>query len=69
MDTKQKETIQNVKDIANSIKESELLCTTSNILFCYENNRLDDEDLYRLSRDILSLVSDVIILRDEINRV
>lgn len=62
-------TIQNIKDIANSIKEGELLCTTSNIIFCYENKHLDDEDIYRLSRDILALVSDVIILRDEINRV
>ena len=62
-------TIQNAKDIANNIKENELLSTTSNIVFCYENNRLDDEDLYRLMRDIISLVSDVVILRDEINRV
>lgn len=59
--------LQNIKDIVNSIKEGELLCTTSNIIFCYERNHLDDEDLYRLSRDILSLVSDVIILRNEIN--
>lgn len=62
-------TIQNAKDIANNIKENELLCTTSNIVFCYERGNLDEEDLYRLMRDIVSLVSDVIILRDEINRV
>ena len=62
-------TIQNAKDIANNIKENDLLCTTSNIVFCYENNNLDEEDLYRLMRDIVSFVSDVIILRDEINRV
>jgi hypothetical protein len=62
-------TIQNAKDIANNIKENDLLCTTSNIVFCYERGNLDDTDLYRLMRDIVSLVSDVIILRDEINRV
>lgn len=62
-------TIQNAKDIANNIKEDELLCTTSNIVFCYERGNLDDSDLYRLMRDIISLVGDVIILRDEINRV
>lgn len=62
-------TIQNAKDIANSIKEGDLLCTTSNIVFCYEHGKLDEEDFYRLMRDIFSLVSDVIILRDEINRV
>ena len=59
--------IQNIKDIANNIKENNLLCTTSNVIFCYEKDNLDDEDLYRLTRDILSLVSDVIVLRDEIN--
>ena len=67
--TMREATIQNAKDIANNIKENELLCTTSNIVFRYENNHLDEEDLYRLMRDIVSLVSDVIILRDEINRV
>lgn len=67
--TQREATIQNAKDIANNIKEDELLCTTSNIVFCYERGNLDEEDLYRLMRDIVSLVSDVIILRDEINRV
>lgn len=67
--TMREATIQNAKDIANNIKENDLLCTTSNIVFCYENHNLDEEDLYRLMRDIVSLVSDVIILRDEINRV
>ena len=67
--TMREATIQNAKDIANNIKENELIHTASNVIFCYENNTLDDEDFYRLSRDILSLVSDVIILRDEINRV
>ena len=62
-------TIQNAKDIANNIKDNDLLCTTSNIVFCYERGNLDEEDLYRLMRDILALVSDIIILRDEINRV
>jgi hypothetical protein len=62
-------TIQNAKDIANNINPNNLIWTTSNVIFCYENNTLDDEDFYRLTRDILSLVSDVIILRDEINRV
>ena len=62
-------TIQNAKDIANNIKENDLLCTTSNVVFCYERGNLDDADLYRLMRDIISLVGDVIILRDEINRV
>lgn len=67
--TQREATIQNAKDIANNIKENDLLCTTSNIVFCYERGNLDEEDLYRLMRDIVSLVSDVIILRDEINRV
>ncbi len=67
--TQREATIQNAKDIANNIKENDLLCTTSNIVFCYERGNLDEEDLYRLMRDTVSLVSDVIILRDEINRV
>lgn len=67
--TMREATIQNAKDIANNIKENDLLCTTSNIVFCYERGNLDEEDLYRLMRDVVSLVSDVIILRDEINQV
>ena len=67
--TMREATIQNAKDIANSINPNNLIWTTSNVIFCYENDTLDDEDFYRLTREILSIISDVNNLRDEINRI
>lgn len=67
--TMREATIQNAKDIANNINPNNLIWTTSNVIFCYENDTLDDEDFYRLTREILSIISDVNNLRDEINRV
>lgn len=67
--TMREATIQNAKDIANNINPNNLIWTTSNVIFCYENNTLDDEDFYRLTREILSIISDVNNLRDEINRI
>ena len=62
-------TIQNAKDIANGINPNNLIWTTSNVIFCYEQGNLDDEDFYRLTREILSIISDVNNFRDEINKV
>ena len=67
--TMREATIQNAKDIANNINSNNLIWTTSNVIFCYENDTLDDEDFYRLTREILSIISDVNNLRDEINRI
>ena len=67
--TMREATIQNAKDIANNINPNNLIWTASNVIFCYENDTLDDEDFYRLTREILSIISDVNNLRDEINRV
>ena len=67
--TTREATIQNAKDLANSIKADNLIWTTSSVIFCYENDTLDDEDLYRLTREVLSIITDVNTLRDEINRI
>lgn len=62
----QNATIQNLKDMANNINHDRLLCSMSNLIFCYENNRLEDEEIYNLSRDVFSLLSDMVALKDEI---
>ena len=65
----QNATIQNIKDIANNIKHDRLLCSMSNLIHCYENETLDDEEIYNLSRDVFSLLSDLVVLKDEIAKL
>ena len=65
----QNATIQNLKDMANNINHDRLLCSMSNLIFCYENNRLEDEEIYNLSRDVFSLLSDLVVLKDEIAKL
>ena len=66
--TMREATIQNAKDLANSIKADNLIWTTSSVIFCYENDTLDDEDLYRLTREVLSIITEELgILASEVN--
>lgn len=62
----QNATIQNLKDIANSINHDRLLCSMSDLIFCYENKSLEEEEIYNLSREVFSLLSDLVVLKNEI---
>ena len=62
-----KNTIQNIKDIANGIKEQELIVSTSQLIYNYEHNTIDEYDLYALTRNVLGLISDITTLRNEID--
>lgn len=62
-----KNAIQNIKDIAHSIKEQELIVSTSQLIHNYEHNTIDEYDLYALTRNILGLISDITTLRNEID--
>ena len=62
-----KNTIQNIKDIAHNIKEQELIVSTSQLIYNYEHNTIDEYDLYSLTRNVLGLISDITTLRNEID--
>lgn len=61
-----KNTIENIKDIANHIQDEKLIISTSQLIHSYENNTIDEYDIYTLTRDVLSLLSNIAALRSEI---
>lgn len=64
--THKEATIQEIVDIVKDIKVGSLIVNTSNLIYNYENNRLDNEDFYRITSDIMHLLCDIQVLRDEV---
>ena len=62
----QNATIQEIKDIADRITGKDLIHSADIIAHCYERGNLDEEDIYNLMRNVISIVSDINNLKDEI---
>lgn len=59
-------TIQEIKDIANNMSIQPLMSNIAHVIHCYENNTLDEHDLYNLCRDAVFLANDIEAIQIEL---